>query len=271
MKLIRRFEAPESGDVRTFRNSPVAPLTLGASCLALSAAWLLYVYVSGASSLTVVPALVGSMIGALCILAGLNAMRSSGWTLKDAPDGLYLNLRSYLNHHLPGDDPTVLHLAADDILLIVPVYQNVQIPLRDGGVMRTTLAHLDVHLRRPADASLGDTLRSERTRDRRGEPGRRRLSHDYPVRLAAPDRVRVAWRIRPAVEHAADRLSDRYPVSEMQRVKLPSLEGMDEAAREALIREFWEFGERAIAVRMARQHLDSSRATAEGWVQALDS
>jgi hypothetical protein len=271
MRLCYQRDLPRSGVRRIFRSSTTAPFVLGGVCLLAAVVWAVYAATTRDDMFAWLPVLVGVLVAFLCFLAGWSAIQPTNWLMKDTEHGLFISLRSYLNHHLPEDVPTILHLEPTDIRQLIPVTQKTQVPMRDGGMMRTTLSYLDIELNHEGTRELHEILRRERTRDQRREPGRRRLSHDYPLRLAAPNRLRIQWRIQPSAEHAVQYLSDRYTAGEPSRVKLPPLRRMTPESREALIREFWELGERPIAVRMARLHLDASRAAAQGWIDAFDA
>lgn len=191
--------------------------------------------------------ILGTLGGAL--VAGF---RSSNWLMRVTRDEVFLNLRSYLNAHFDGPEPTVLRLEFAEIRSACRVRERSRRWI-DSERSVETRSWLELTL---ADVDTGALDAAVRAEGARQAPTRtflgirsRTKAHDVPVFVTAPGVVRVAWK-RGMIEALADSVTIAPP----RTVDLDALmadRSLDERVLARLQR-----GGRMEAVEAARVELD---------------
>ncbi|MBM3490347.1 MAG: hypothetical protein FJX68_07840 [Alphaproteobacteria bacterium] len=191
---------------------------------------------------------------------------ASNWQLHAGADGLYVKYRSYMNHELPADTPSVLHLAKREIAWLAESRTRALLPTAKG---RDRLMHVEralaFGLREVDRAAIAAALAAERrqwvaTRKR----GRRRFA-DYPVRLDGED-LRVRLR-RP--RHALQWLGRHYPMRAAIERDRGAIGKAPQAEQESMLLELAESGRSFDAIALARQLYGYDLKDAEEFVEQL--
>ena len=273
MQLLDQSDSLLDGSTRTFRHSTV-----------LTFVWfLLFVGLTGLGLVKGVPRFVAQpasfqvLLSPFLLVSGLivplilgalarafsASLRTSNWILRVARDGVFLNLRSYLNHHFGGDDPTVAFLAWSEIGGMRKVIERHT--SKEGRKRRVTVmrwlefevtgidlgqlaAAIDHERRReaPQTSFLGIRLRTKH--------------HHVPVLVVGPDRVRVEW------------MGGMLSALEMDVKTLPAEKldlDLQAGSAEDLVRALALRGQRLDAVRAARTELGLDSRTAKDFVDEL--
>ncbi len=227
MELLTHEQIPREEIRRSFRYRPWAPLVLLAVGLVLPAgAWALVAPTLGYWPVLLwcvaVPVALGAGLLWLLVFLGLlgallACFRASNWVVKVSGSGVYLQLRSYLNHHFRADHPTVVFVPFSEIASAGKVRERFT---RDGGDGPVTHSRswLELVLQRADTAELARVLALERTTEapQRSCLGLRwRTRHRHaPLHVQGDDRIRVDWRpgvlrafearVRPAPGRTSD-------------------------------------------------------------------
>ncbi|MCC6144634.1 MAG: hypothetical protein IT368_12575 [Candidatus Hydrogenedentes bacterium] len=186
------------------------------------------------------PALVGCLFLALALLRWRACARPTNWILRQADNGLYINLRSFLNYHLPPEDETVLFLPAHEIAAVGKVYQKLVCPARHGSTVHHS-SFIALYLTHEETGPIEARLRQERRRI----PHRalRKKTLHYPVRLGAPGEIRLLWDwVRPAEDRALHCLAAQYPLAPNRKVASAAWESISEEEKADRIVRLWEEG-----------------------------
>lgn len=210
--------------------------------------------------------------GGFCLLlalltrgGALGALGASAWRLRAAPDGLTVNLRSYLNHHFAADSPCVLRLPRSAVRAVRPFRQELRAGHGDS-VRRHKVEALDIVLRRAAAPEIEDALTAERRRMGRGLFGIRSRNGHEPVRLDGAV-LRIYWRsphdaLTPGLDETLAQLARWFPT---QAAPLPS--GVRDP--EADLLDLARAGDRLAAMQMARELYGMDLTEAKNFVDAL--
>lgn len=252
MRLLKPKEAPHDDSALVFRNRSWTGLLIAAGLMGL---------VAGALAagkwgqpdvfLAVLPGGLALLFLALSLLRLRMCLRPDNWLLRMGKDGLYVNLRSYRNHQLDGDAPTVLFIPRDEVAVVCKTHE-VRTYLRRRGYTEEFFNYIDVYLHDGAGlAAVTGALRTERRR----MPARGRKHHDYPVRVIDPPGIRLVWEhVRPGEDTALRLLTAEYPAGPAQKRRGPKWDKLNDAEKEAHIAELWETGYIDEANRMVRLH-----------------
>jgi len=274
MELTREPPDLRPGTGRVFRASPLGPLvgTLVAFGVLAVGGFLLYRATELAWFFWLVLGPLALVVGGLGLLVAFTllevffaSLRPTNWLACVRRDGVHLNLRSYRNAHLGGDDPTVVFLPFRELTSVARVV-DVRIEDHGEGPVRTPHRSIALRLADPAaseDLEIACWL--ERTREAptttRFGIGSRTRHHDVTVFVPAPGEVRVQWHRGLLAALAA-----RLPLEEARRVDLEAeLEGLDveERARRLLVR-----GELLGAIQQLVRHGGRTRREARDWIRA---
>jgi hypothetical protein len=146
--------------------------------------------------------------------------RSSNWVLRIARDGLWINLRSYLNHKL-SPATTVAFLPYDEIAF-AREHSAKHVERNNGRTMAWTDRFLELELARASTdelrAALAAELGRQVTRTHLGglATSRSRYAH-VPVTVPGENVIRIAWRgrhdwVSPSLRRALGELRPRVRV-----------------------------------------------------------
>ncbi len=134
----------------------------------------------------------------------LARFRSSNWLVQAGHEGLYVQLRSYLNHRFPAGDPTVAFIPYQMIRSARLARGTRTIPDADSRTGVTTKPIRLVQLELVGDtAPLAQALTDERARcgpDWRERGGRSTRYQHHPVRMVSPATLQLEWEVVPDAE-----------------------------------------------------------------------
>src|SRR5580765_4505756 len=136
--------------------------------------------------------------------------RSTNWLVRMTDDGLFIKFRSYLNYRFSDQDPTVVFIPYSELSSAKLVKERQAIPDRDGGNPRATIRTRRFIELQLADNSepLADALAGESKRVfAKPADGGANVSTRYqhlPVRLAAPNLLRIEWGVVPNTQTILD-------------------------------------------------------------------
>jgi len=221
-------------------------------------------------------------VGAMCLLLLQKLVtarfRASNWLVRMTDNGLFVNFRSYLNHHFPDQDVTIVFLPYSEIRSARLLKERQEIPDRDtrnrsATTMRTRRL-LEIDLAGDS-AQFADALAQERARvfaklaPGAGKPSTR-YQH-FPVQLASPTRLRIEWGVVPGAHTLLDALTRHtlvQPAAEAFK-NYANLEGLSRNEQEARLLELAETGDMIGAIVLARKLYSYDLATAKVFVESL--
>ncbi|MCZ6484350.1 MAG: hypothetical protein O6826_01470 [Acidobacteria bacterium] len=217
---------------------------------------------------------------ALVALSGLRAsLKDTNWLMRYDGARLFIKYRSYLNDHLPEEDPVVVEIGISEIKWVRAFREKRLIP-GSKGRNRTVQSwtYLDIRLNHEDTEKLRENLQQERQRwpETTGVSKSRR-GH-YPVRLVEKDLIRIDWRshqtsITPNVKKSLEILGEEIEIQgQMEDRKVSdftALEGLDEEQQKQMIRELVEGGHRISAVKVVQKLYGSSTTEADEYIRAL--
>ena len=259
MQLLRAHELPIEHTSLIARYSPVRAIG-GVVAASLAAAALV---VAGSRGFGIGYYL-GALVIAVVVLARrpiLARFRTSNWLARVSGRGLYLQLRSHLNYHLPVGNRTVAFIPYTEIRSARAVRERRTLPDPESrsalnGLQQTRWL---IVLELVADSkTLAQALRDEvshaapREQHFYGWTGTK-YQH-YPVTLPAPQRVEIEWRVTPSAETFLEALRDRVTVetTEDRATNYLRLETLSRAEQETKLLELAATGQTMAAIKLAR-------------------
>lgn len=187
------------------------------------------------------------------------------WLLRVADEGLYINLRSPYNRHLPRPHPTLLFIPKEEIAAVCKTRQTRELPGHRGG-SKDVVSYVDIYLNHEDTSALREILRAER----RLKAERGPKHHDYRVRVIDPPGVRLVWEwIKPGEATALRQLAKYFPVAPDQRIQYAKWERLNEQQKVGLIAELWEEGHVTTAIQLARYDQPMPLSKAKTYVESL--
>ena len=267
MRLVRAADVAPDPRERVFRYSPVRAV-LAATTIAAAGVALVVEAPAGEAGWVCdwigMILLVGVLVPRRFVLA---RFRPSNWLVRLRDDGLYLQLRSYLNHRFPAGDPTVLVLPFEEIQSARLVRERMQVETRrEVSEQRRRLVELEMS----GDTTvLARALAAEMAR----EPGNgvSTVYRHYPVRLVSPTTIRIEWGVVPRAEVLLDALGRRTAVAAPLDV-VEDLTRLDKAsgeAQDAALRTLVATGQSIAAIDAVRRIRRCSLAEAKAVVDCL--
>lgn len=207
----------------------------------------------------------------------IKSFRAENWLLRIAPDGLWINLRSYLNRDFaPG--ATVLFVPYAEIAGVGE--HSVRREERNNGRIATwTDRYLEIHLVEPALAELAAEIAEERRRRAEGVhlgglvTSSSRHQH-VPVTVPRDDLVRVAWRGRqdfvvPRLKSVLTALAAECKVLEPTIDEVANVDLLTTEDLDRLILECVETGDTFGAIKLLRDQRGYSLKDAQQFVDEL--
>lgn len=180
-------------------------------------------------------AAVAGLLSAWFLTDACAKFRSANWLLWLGPDGLWINLRSYQNRHLP-EAATILHFPYREIGSARRHFQTWSTPANPHSTAGTHWKEesLELTVTHRETAEIARALADER--DRRATI---RGTHQA-VTVPAYGVIRIAWcghgnDVVPSLARVLDELSQRVPVHEPTRVDRPDWCKLSEAELDELV------------------------------------
>lgn len=268
MKLVYPHDVPRLGVVRTFRHSRLAPIVTFLVVAGGTGWWIAATVLNeDAEWVRWLPAALGFLMCFVILIYVRKAMKATNWLMKVTEDGLFVKFRSYLNDGLPEDGPTIVHIPYAEVERVQPGRRKLTLPDRDGRITSSLLRFIDIHLRHDATGELATALKVERgMRPVRNGAAKH---HDYPLRVYAPNQLRLEWKVRPGLQTALETLQ-RFVAVEFNESKSDlDWAKLDPPAKEAMIIELAELGERMRARHLAEELHGLDKAEAKAYVDEL--
>ncbi len=217
---------------------------------------------------------------ALVALSGLRAsLKDTNWLMRYDGARLFIKYRSYLNYHLPEEDPVVAEIGISEIKWIRAFREKRLIPGSQRGKRTVeSWTYLDIRLNHEDTEEFREYLKKERQRwpETTGVSKSRR-GH-YPVRLVENDLIRIDWKshqtsITPNVKKTLKILGEKIETQAQKADRKVSdytaLEGLDEEQQKQMIRELVEGGHRISAVKVVENLYGSSTTEADAYIREL--
>lgn len=214
-----------------------------------------------------------AVLAALIVpLMGADALAkfySTNWLLWLRPDGLWINLRSYQNRHLP-EAATVLHLPYAEIACAHRHKETWSTPRERASRASTSwrLESLELHLVSDDAHEIAAALADER--------GRRATIKwtQQAVTVPAPGVVRIAWRgygndVVPSLNRVLNELSQYVEVADPTRTDYADWSELSEAELDALVAQLVRSGDNLEASRLLVRRRGYSTTEAHKLVKEL--
>jgi hypothetical protein len=213
------------------------------------------------------------------VRSAAKAFRRSNWLLQIAPDGLWINLRSYQNHRF-ASAPVVLFVPYAEIASVAE-HAVKRSDRTSGSSNRSTWTDrfLDIRLREPAIPELGAEIAEERRRKvtreffSTGLKSHSRANH-VPVTVPNDTTIRVTWRgkgdyVVPNLETVLNELSEYCTVDSPTERNLADVEAMTPDQIDSLILERVEHGETIAAMKLLEEKKGFTTTEAKNFVDEL--
>lgn len=269
MRLLRHSEIPGDRVLRSYRNCSWRGLAGGtALTAAITAAALSFRAGTPYMVLALVPGVLTAVLLYLLLDRVRWSFRPRNWLLKETERGLLIQLRSYLSAYLPEHGPTVLQLDADEIVAVVPVREQLELPAMRGATVHH-YRYIDLVLAsRVPLKEVAEALRAERRGNHASRPVP--LRHfDFPVHVVPPETLRLRWEwIKPNERAALSQLGARWPLLPEGNLRRKPWADMDAGERDAFIAELWERGDLHEAHQLMRLHHEVDGQ--EAWRRLFD-
>ena len=275
MRLLRLQEVATGSMDRVFRHSQMRALIAWLAGFAATAAFFF-----GAYTRKWPP---GYFFGSFLLLFVLLTLRMvtarfhpSNWLVRMNETGINVQYRSYLNHELPPDDPSVVCLSLGEIASARLVKERVETPdsANRSATQTQYLRYIELELSGDT-ALLADALRSERGEQaplkKRWYGSSSTLYQDYPVTMTSPPFLRIRWDVVPGAHKFLDALRPYTviadPVSLTQ--DFTRLKSLNREEQQKQLRELAARGQTITAVYAARELYGCSLGEARELVDSL--
>lgn len=226
---------------------------------------LVHLFMAGIAGLVILGiALTCPLAGLAFLSSGLAALRPTSWVLRAGPEGLYVKLRSYLDHRLPADDHVIAFIPKREVRWIRAHAERARHVGRAG---ETTTAdddtlvgqrYLEVKLFGEALSEIDVWLQGERRRKRptfvRGVTASARGA---AVSVRPGGLLRIDWttkrtRLRPGLAAAMTRLARDYRAAPEQESEQAAIRTLDRDRQEERLLEMVQQGNSMDAVILAK-------------------
>jgi hypothetical protein len=192
--------------------------------------------------------------------------RSTNWLLRLGPDGLWINLRSYQNRHLP-EAATVLHLRYEEVAFghrHLETWSTPSEPSSNAGT-HWKQESLELSLASGETREIAKALADERGR-RAAIKGRHQA-----ITVPAVGVVRIAWRgngndVVPPLTRVLDELSRRVKVEEPTRTDHAHWLQLSEAELDELVAQLVRSGDDLAATQLLIRRRGCSATEAHQFV-----
>jgi|CXWL01.1.fsa_nt_gi hypothetical protein len=273
MQFMRLAEVPIGLHDRVFRYSPIRALFVAFSIICASGGLGLFGWIQQAGLAYYIAGvlLLGLVVMSKFVLA---RFQPSNWLVRLSDQGMFLQFRSYLNHHFPAHDLTVVFIPYAEIRSVRLVQERSNIPYRDldrplaerSYIQRRRLVELEL----TGDlAPLAQALAGESTI----RPSSVTLYKHYPVRMMSPPFVQVEWGVVPSPNVLVDALRRYTNIASPIEVShdYENLEGLSREEQGARLLSLVEAGKTLDAVYVARKLYSYDLTQARAFIEGLHS
>ncbi len=183
----------------------------------------------------------------------------TNWLVRVQTDGLLVKYRTYLNHHFPSEDMTVVYMPFAEIEWVREHRVQRNIPgAVPGNDMRNRFKYAEFKLPDQQIRELDNRLASERLtpapKGSRWFGNAQTSSPHYPVQVVKDGLVRVEWGVRPKLQAFLAEIGNFVQVKPQAgtSVDYRLIAGMPKAEQEQRLLELVESGDRMGAVKVAK-------------------
>jgi len=275
---MRLGDVPKSEQDRVFRYSTAraASFSLVAFLAVTALLWFGLGRRSGFAVYLAAAIVVGMIVMRRFILA---RFQPSNWLVRMGDGGLFIQFRSYLNHHFPPDDLTVVFIPYSAVRSARRVTERREMPYRDPDwyravrVTRQTRRLVEFEL--ADDSSLAKALEDEIARKPPSERHRYGSSgtkyNHAPVWLVGPGLLDVEWGVAPGAHSFLEALRSHAKIEAPVEVAVDytRLKGLGREEQERRIAELAASGQIIAAVYVARRLFGYDLAQARSFVDRL--
>lgn len=271
MRLLRLAEVQIGAQDRVFRHSPAKALIAVGGALCASAGLVWFGWTRGAG---LAYYLAGVLVLAVLVLHKLviARLRPSNWLVRMNDEGLFLQFRSYLNHHFPPEDRTVAFLLYREIRSARMIDERRTVPERDfeRPMVERTLEQRRrlVELELAGDlAPLAHALQEERLK----RPRNATLYKHYPARMVSAHSLQVEWNVAPGAREFLAALRPHTNVAPPLETAqdYSNLQSLSRTDQERRLLELIDTGQTITAVYLARQLYCLDLTAARDYVEEL--
>ena len=184
--------------------------------------------------------------------------RPSNWLVRMNEAGLYVKFRSYLNYHLPAEDPTVVFVPYQEISSARLVREHARVPDAEGRTATQIIRYIEIELAGQTSA-LEKALQAEIAEKAPIEKGRlvnsSTLYEDHPVRMPSPPFLQIRWQARPGAQKFLDALRPNAAIADPVSISqdFAHLQGLNREEQQKRLRELAQRGETIAAIYTARR------------------
>ena len=202
--------------------------------------------------------------------------RATNWLVRLADEGIYVKFRSYLNHHFPVDDRTVVFIPYREMRTVRHVRETQELPDPDGrGTITRRRTIVEIELKEIAlqiEQALATERRTEAPKVGHWYGSSSGKYRHYPVRMATPKTLAIEWGVRPAVGSFLGALAVHVPVESAEVHRDYTVTGdLQRAEQESRLVELAEKGQILDAVQLARIIYGYDLSEAKRFVEGLAS
>jgi hypothetical protein len=200
------------------------------------------------------------------------SLRPSNWLLRCNSTGIIIKYRSYLNWHLPADDPQAVGFDYAEIAWVRSVKEKRLTPdmQHNNTTQIAFLTYLDFCLSTKTDLSA---LEAKLQAERSFSPEGFLISRDYPVGLSKDGMLELRWNggISPSAKKAIDYLKQYVQVvaAESRTVDLVHRRNLPPEQERGKIIELLKSGDELGAVKLTREIYGYSLSEAHDFVEKL--
>lgn len=224
-----------------------------------------------------IPAWFAYMMGGFLLLIVLivwhtlrASLRDSSWRVRATTNGLYVKVRSFLNHSLSAEDPVVVYLPKPEIVGLREHRIWARRPASDNNETVQRLVFLEVLLHDEDLDDLVQLLKHERAINPGKQSGVSLISRHYPVRVLPGGIVQIDWSgLTPGLKRAVELLGGVYRVLDDQHTRQQRFTDLDKTAKEDRLLELVERGETMGAVKLAKELYGYNTTQAKTFVDDL--
>jgi hypothetical protein len=256
MRLLRLADVEIGPNDRSFCHSRARAAFIAATALVAIIALLAYAFATGWKPAWYFAAVI-VLLSALMSRFVTACFRPSNWLVQINDGGLFIHFRSYLNYHLPAEDPTVVFVTWMEIRSARLIRERMKVFSEEGGMATQTRCYVELELGAPG--LLGQALQAEFVakcpQEKRWYGRTSTLYQDYPVRMPSPPFLQLQWSVVPSAQSFLEALRPRTVIEEPVRIRqdFTILRCLSQEEQHKRLRELVHKGETIVAIYTARQ------------------
>jgi hypothetical protein len=200
--------------------------------------------------------------------------RPSNWLVRMNDTGLFIQVRSYLNYHLPAEDLTVVFLSYNEMPSARLVRERARVSDSRGGTATQIRRYIELELAediQPLAKALQAEMVEKAPSEKRWYGSSSTLYEDHPVRMSSPPFLQLRWQVVPRAQKFLDALRPYTTIADPISTSedLVHLQTLSREEQEKRLRDLKERGESIAAIYMARKMYGCGLAQARSIVENL--